>query len=155
VHKIIIEKTILLEGGFTNNLADKGGATKFGISQKSYPNLDIKSLTKEKAIEIYKRDFYDKLRCDEIIDLKIRWKLFDVAVNIGKNRAVKLFQKVVEQKVDGIIGPQTIKAINNFDYNELILKIISLQMEHYINIVLIDRSQLVYLRGWRRRAFEI
>ena len=50
----------LMEGGYVNDPIDKGGETKYGISKRSYPNLDIKNLTKEQAREIYYKDFWLK-----------------------------------------------------------------------------------------------
>ncbi|MBI5843910.1 MAG: hypothetical protein HZB23_04475 [Deltaproteobacteria bacterium] len=45
------------EGGYVNDPADPGGETRFGISRRAYPNEDIKALTRERAAEIYYRDY--------------------------------------------------------------------------------------------------
>jgi len=71
---------------------DKGGATKYGISQKAYPNLDIKNLTKEQAIEIAKRDYWDKNNIDKL-DPAMREIYFDTAFNKGSGTAKKLFER--------------------------------------------------------------
>lgn len=81
------------DGGYTNDPADPGGETKWGISKKSYPDVDIKNLTIDKAIEIYKRDYYDSYRNRKssplILDdmpLPYAVAVFDSGVNCGVNR---------------------------------------------------------------------
>jgi len=54
------------EGGYVNHPKAPGGETKYGISKKSYPNYDIKNLTEEEAITIYKRDFWDRFQLDSL-----------------------------------------------------------------------------------------
>jgi lysozyme family protein len=82
------------EGGYTNNPADPGGETKYGISKRAYPDEDIVNLTLERAQELYKRDYWDKLNCDGM-----PWELalinFDCAVNqgIGIARAIQRLAK--------------------------------------------------------------
>jgi hypothetical protein len=71
---------------------DKGGPTKYGISQKAYPNLDIKNLTKEQAIEIAKRDYWDKNNIDKL-DPAMREIYFDTAFNKGSGAAKKIFER--------------------------------------------------------------
>jgi lysozyme family protein len=75
------------EGGLSIDSSDKGGTTKFGISQRAYPALDIKNLTQEQASEIYKQDYWLKAHCDQM-----PWPLclvmFDTAVNMGVKRAI-------------------------------------------------------------------
>ena len=74
------------EGGYINNSRDIGGETKYGISKRAYPTVDIKNLTEEQAKEIYLTDYWIKAECD-----KLEWPLcvihFDTAVNMGVARA--------------------------------------------------------------------
>jgi len=74
------------EGGYSNDPNDSGGETKYGISKKSYPNLDIKNLTIEKAKEIYYRDYWLKANCDKLFS-PLNIIVFDTAVNCGRSRA--------------------------------------------------------------------
>lgn len=77
------------EGGYVNNPADPGGETKYGISKRAYPTLDIANLTLEDAKAIYKRDYWDALNLDsEPYDHALC--LFDCAVNQGVGRAKQL-----------------------------------------------------------------
>jgi lysozyme family protein len=81
--------------------------SKYGISAASYPKLDIGSLTLEQAKIIYKEDFWDAIGLDDLPN-DIKFDLFDTAVNSGVSRAIKLLQKAVGAKEDGILGPNTI-----------------------------------------------
>jgi lysozyme family protein len=80
------------EGGHTSNPSDPGGETKYGISKRSYPNEDIKALTRYKAIEIYRRDFWDKLGVEKLPESH-RLMYFDCAVNQGPGRAKALYDQ--------------------------------------------------------------
>ena len=95
------------EGGISDLDGDTGGLTKFGISKHNHPDLDIANLTKEQAIEIYRRDYWGKLCCDQLpngLDLLV----FDAAANEGPARAAKMLQSVLRVTEDGVIGPLTI-----------------------------------------------
>ena len=97
------------EGGTSDLPADSGGLTKFGISKHNHPDLDIANLTKEQAIEIYRADYWRKLRCDELpngLDLLV----FDAAANQGPAGAAKMLQSVLNVTQDGIVGPSTVEA---------------------------------------------
>lgn len=56
---------------------------KYGISQRSYPNVDIRNLTEQQAKAIYKRDYWDKVKADDINSQVIAENIFDTAVNMG------------------------------------------------------------------------
>jgi len=87
-----IGKTLAHEGGakYTNDPTDRGGETKYGISKRSYPQEDIKNLTEERAKELYKRDYWDRIRGDDIKDEAIAFNIFDCAVNMGVRTASRL-----------------------------------------------------------------
>ena len=76
------------EGGYVWDKDDPGGETKYGISKKSYPNLDIKNLTKDQAKEIYRRDYWDKADLERYPQDKAI-VLMNVAVNMGVGRVAK------------------------------------------------------------------
>lgn len=98
-----------MEGGYVADLGDGAGATNFGITQKSYPDLDIKGLTAEQAGAIYRRDYYDALQLDRL-PLALAVATFDTAVNHGPVTAYKLLQGALGVVADGIPGPATISA---------------------------------------------
>ena len=99
--KIILKN----EGGYVWNPDDTGGETNYGISKKQYPNLDIKNLSKKKATEIYRKDYWDKIQGDKINDEKLALNIFDCSVNCGIRRAVKMIQGVCFVCEDGKLGP--------------------------------------------------
>lgn len=102
------ELIIGLEGGYSNNKNDPGGETKFGISKRSYPDIDIPHLTLEKAKEIYLKDYWNACHCDSL-----PWPLsvfvFDAAVNQGTDPAIRMLQRALDTTQDGIIGSVTSK----------------------------------------------
>lgn len=104
-----VEFVLSHEGGYSNDAHDSGGETKFGISKAAYPGEDIPNLTRERAKELYHRDYWLKCRCGEFpngFDLL----LFDAAVNQGPRKAVMLLQKSLGIHDDGIVGPVTLQV---------------------------------------------
>lgn len=121
------------EGGFVNHEFDPGGATNFGISLRWLKSLDatqtgelpgdinkdgevnqedIKKMTKKQA-EFFYFVYFWKNQFEAINNDEAALHLFDMSVNAGVPRAVKLAQKVSGAKQDGIIGPKTVASINN------------------------------------------
>ena len=100
------------EGGYTVGVGDPGGETNWGISKRSYPQVDIKALTMDGAKAIYRRDFWDASRCEELPD-DLRFSVFDAAVNSGVKTAIKWLQATVGTTEDGILGPVTLKAVED------------------------------------------
>src|SRR5207244_1797640 len=82
------------EGGYADNPSDPGGETKFGISKREYPQLDIAALTRADAIAIYYRDWWQRYRYSELPG-PIAAKVFDLAVNIGPAHAVRCLQRAL------------------------------------------------------------
>ena len=80
------------EGGYVNDPKDSGGETKYGISKKNFPRIDIKNLTPEQAEEIYKKDFWEKYAINKFEDDALALVYFDAAVNMGPGRAKSLLE---------------------------------------------------------------
>jgi lysozyme family protein len=147
------------EGGYSNNAADVGGETKYGISKRSYPNLDIKNLTRDQARKIYFCDFWLKGKYDDIIDENIAIKLFDLAVHTGISQANKLIQRALRATgtqviEDGIVGPVTLKAINEVDSTDIIAALKSEAAGYYRLIANSNPSQQKFITGWLNRAYS-
>lgn len=105
-----IEFTLSYEGShLTNDPNDLGGETKYGISKVHYPNEDIPAMTRERAMEIYRRDFWEPILGDNLPE-KLAACVFDAAVNHGQITAVKMLQVMLNVDVDGKMGPQTLRA---------------------------------------------
>ncbi len=77
------------EGGYVNDPKDPGGETKYGISKRAYPDVDIKNLTKEAATEIYFEDYWLPTGCENMKDPALAMSVFDAAVNVGVGRVMK------------------------------------------------------------------
>lgn len=98
------------EGGWVNNPDDPGGETKFGISKRSFPSLDIASLTREQAIEIYRGHYWFPAQCEKL-PASIAIAHFDCAVHSGIQRAAMILQEAVGTPRDGVIGPATLNKV--------------------------------------------
>lgn len=154
-----VEKILTYEGGYVNDPADYGGETNFGISKRSYPNLDIKALTKEDAIAIYYRDYWCRFLGDKLASQAVAEELLDSAVNMGWCRSVKFLQEALNLLtdnsllVDGLVGPKTIDAANAYKYAGALVKVLNgLQFERYRQIIEADPTQRKFFRSWLARV---
>ncbi len=156
--EIAFKNTIGLEGGYVDDQHDPGGETKYGISKRSYPNEDIKNLTIERAKEIYYRDFWMYMGLDKIISEQISGEMFDTCVNMGCHTSVRIAQKALQFlgediEVDGLIGPNTISAINRWictDEEALFKALNGFQFMKYVDIVNASSTHR-FARGWMKR----
>lgn len=138
-----------IEGGFVDNPHDSGGPTKYGISQAAYPGTDIANLTRESAIQIYKRDYWDLCGCDEL-PTAVALLVFDAAVNQGPAKARSLLQKALGVVQDGIVGPATIAAAKR-DPQAAIQEFCALRMYAYG----MHPEFMRFGKGWSRRLMEV
>ncbi|MBO7453814.1 MAG: peptidoglycan-binding protein [Alphaproteobacteria bacterium] len=147
------------EGGYVFDKNDPGGETKFGISKRSYPSLNIKDLTLEDAKKIYYRDFWQKGKFEEIDDEKVATQVFDLSVNLGIRAAVSVLQRALRSvginvQEDGLIGPQTLSAVSNSEPRCLLAAIKSEAAGYYRQIAAKNPSQQKFLKGWLNRAYR-
>ncbi len=150
-----VSKTLVREGGdtFTDDATDRGGATKYGISQRAYPDVDIANLTEEKAREIYKHDYWDRMRGDDIVSQAVAENIFDLCVNMGVKAGSRLAQSSLDiSPADGIIGPQSLRVINGADEGLFKARFAISKMQRYADICNKDGSQKKFLLGWLNRT---
>ena len=152
--EISIEKVLKHEGGYDFIQGDAGGETNFGISKKSYPNEDIKNLTRARAVEIYRRDFWEKIYGDKISNQLTADSIFDASVNMGVSRAVKIAQSAAGVISDGIIGKETLLAINLQDPKNYLPKFSLEKIRFYASLCNKDRENSKFLLGWINRSLE-
>lgn len=108
-----IEKVLDNEGGYTPGLAgDPGGETKFGISKRSYPHLNIAELTRDQAKAIYKTDFWDAVHGDDLPPM-VAFLALDFAVNSGVQTSIRKLQAACGVADDGHWGPVTQAAVKS------------------------------------------
>lgn len=135
------------EGGYVNNPKDPGGETKFGISKRSYPLVDIKNLTRNGARAIYLTDFWCRGKMDEF-DGAIAFQVFDAAVNHGIETAIRLMQKAAGVADDGHIGPVTIAAVKSKTVTDMLMLFIAKRIRFWAKLSTWDE----FGKGWALRA---
>ncbi len=143
----VFDKLINHEGGYVFNPHDPGGETKFGISKRSYPHLDIHSLTLADAKTIYRRDFWDRAQCDKLHP-DLAFDLFDGAVNSGIGQAIRWLQRAVGVADDGVVGPLTLASINRENDTSAIRARYS---GHRLDFMTRLSTWDVFGKGWARR----
>ena len=153
----IIEIVLEHEGGYVNDPKDPGGETNFGVAKRSHPDVDIKNLTKEGAKEIYKKTYWDKNKVDKLPD-NLKHIYFDMCVNQGKSRAVRILQRAANAKgagldVDGGLGPATLGAIEKS--NVELQRVRAYRVKYYADLVTRKPDLERFYFGWFRRALEV
>lgn len=163
------KEVIKVEQGYVNSDYDRGGETKFGISKKSYPELDIANLTLVDAKDIYFLDFWncEFLTLSNIKDKEIAIELFDTSVNMGQGIAGKFLQTALNHMnrnnrlykdliVDGWIGASTLNALEivlkRGEKQKLLKALNGEQYKRYVEIILRDPTQENNFVGWLERV---
>ena len=148
---------LILEGGYVNDPDDPGGETKYGITKRDHPDLDIAGLTLDEAHDIYLNEYWKVLRLSSIGSQAIANEIMEQGIHIGPFAAAEIAQKAIsllgdKVAVDGAIGPQTANAINRFRFDDALLKVLnSYQLDHYRRLVERKPVMAKYIRGWLRR----
>lgn len=119
------------EGGYVNDPTDPGGETNFGISKRSYPNLDIKNLTKQAAQAIYQRDYWNAIGGDTL-NPELACAALDTAINMGVSRAKQFLAQTTDWQ-----------------------QFIQLRKDYYTNLVKNKPALGKYLKGWLNRVNDL
>lgn len=145
------------EGGWVNHPRDPGGETNLGVTKRVYEEWggtkDMKELTPEDVAPIYEKNYWGKAKCEQLpagLDLAV----FDWSVNSGPGRASKKLQEMIGTEVDGGIGPNTLRTLNEYVEHHGIEN----TLENYKNIRQSFYESLStfdsFGRGWTRRNNE-
>lgn len=137
------------EGGYVNDLEDPGGETNWGISKRSYPNVNIRALTREGAKDIYRRDFWNRIHADELYD-GVAFQSFDFAVNSGIETAVRYLQRAVGTPDDGHWGPLSRAAAASMSESDTIMRLCSMRLRFMTYLSNWPSAS----RGWARRIAD-
>jgi lysozyme family protein len=135
-----------LEGAYVNDPEDPGGETKYGISKHAYPDEDIQNMTPERAGEIYKRDFWDKIHGDEL-PFVIADQLLDFAVNAGIQTSIRTGQQVLGVAADGYWGPVTQATLARVTPGIFTAKFAAAKIRHYTKLTKFPHDGA----GWMNR----
>ena len=166
--KVLLEH----EGGLSDDKHDPGGITNFGITigfLKEFKedingdgvidSYDVRRLTKERAIELYKKHIWDVIGIDRINDTIIATKIFDMGVDIGMYHSIRILQQATNLhahpalKIDGRLGSLTVNRVNSIKevamfHNDLR----SLYRMYYVDICKSKPKMKWALHGWLIRA---
>lgn len=151
----IITEVLRHEGGYVNDPDDLGRETKFGISKKSHPEIDIKNLTIDGALDIYRRLYWNPSKAERLMP-ELRYQYFDMVVNSGQGNAVKVLQRACNGKakkgdkiaVDGRIGRMTIGASEKLEESRLK----AYRILYYANLIKKNPVLEKFYYGWYKRV---
>jgi lysozyme family protein len=155
------------EGGFANVPGDKGGATKYGVTISTWKAQgydkdgdgdidvqDLKLITTDDAMRICRLNFWNRWKADEIKDQSVANLLVDWVWASGAH-GIKRPQRILGVKVDGIVGPKTIAAINNWKYGQRdLFNAIMKDRLAFINSIAVG-TQAKFKTGWLNRLRSI
>ncbi len=145
------------EGRFSADRQDPGNwtgdgefkGTKFGISAKQYPDLDIKNISLDEAKEIYRTDYWNVVHGDELPP-GLAYVVFDAQINTG--RGVRWLQEAAGTAADGKYGPNTRKTVASGNPERLMRDVNALRLDHYMQL---DRLNDINGLGWARRVLDV
>ena len=141
------------EGGYVNHPKDPGGETNLGVTKRVYEKWggtkDMKDLTVEDVAPIYKKEYWDRCKCDDL-ESGVDWAVFDWAVNSGTGRAAKAIQKICGAAQDGAIGPKTLALIGKQDTQYVVEEFGKIRQDFYESLKTFD----TFGKGWTRRNKE-
>lgn len=158
-----VNYTLGIECGFVDNPLDSGGATNWGITCLELSTFrghmasteEVKNLTRDEAISIYEKFYWNFLRLGEVKSDMIATAIFDIAVNRGTSAAARYAQTVAKIHVDSIMGDGSLRAINLLDEDTFIMDFIHVVKRGYVNICRNNATQLEFLDGWLERVLKL
>lgn len=157
------------EGGFVNDPDDPGGATNRGVTMATLKQwrghevsiVDVHNLSEEEAGEIYRANYWDALRLDDMAHQALAESVFDFGVNAGPKQACLCLQRAVnwvrEATVlveDGVIGPATLREVDATPQRILELRFAIERLGCYVDICRRRRTSRKFLYAWAKRTLE-
>lgn len=166
--KLLLPFILSWEGGFVNDPLDKGGATNKGVTIATWKRCgydkdgdgdidvnDLKLLTETDVLyRVLKPYYWDRWQADRIISQPVANILVDWVWGSGAN-GIKIPQRVLGLKQDGIVGPVTLAAVNNAEPRVLFDNIKAEREAFLHRIVKRDPTQKRFLKGWLNRLNAI
>lgn len=144
---LAFDRTLGHEGGYVNNPDDPGGETKYGISKRANPDVDVRNLTLAQAQWIYRQRYWLPLHADAMPE-SAAIQVFDAAVNHGIKPAIRMLQRALGVPVDGVIGPVTLNAMIAVDDARFVARFAAERLLYYTDLA----GWGAFGRGWTRRV---
>ena len=150
------------EGGWANDPDDTGGCTMSGITIGTYRTYfgrnktceDLRRITEDNWLYVFKRGYWDKMRADEINNQSIAQLCVDMGWGSGCKTAIKKIQAALGLEADGIIGPLTLGALNNPNSRRVFETLWNMRYE-WFNQIAKRGNNAKFLKGWLRRLRDI
>lgn len=139
-----------IEGEHAQDPQDTGGDTWFGIARTSHPNESPWPPTRERAIEIYRTDYWEPIRGD-LLPPRLAVAVLDCAINNGTETAIRLLQRVAGATVDGSLGPKTLAKVLARAPQPLAREFLTQRVMLYSTLDQFPR----YAHSWVYRCFQI
>jgi lysozyme family protein len=155
-----LEMLLVHEGGFVNDSRDNGGMTNLGVTIKVWEEWvghpvsekEMRNLTPTMVAPLYKRKYWDACRANELVP-GLDYCVFDVAVNSGVGRAIKLLQQTVGATPDGGYGSITSALVKEAEKDPI--KLIELFSAKRLEFLQTLKSFPTFGKGWTRRVVEV
>src|SRR5690606_19150221 len=153
----LVPSILKWEGGYVNDPLDKGGCTNMGVTIGSYRHYidskgtcaDLKKLTKDQFTLVFSK-FWNRWKADQIMDQQVANILVDWVFNSG-TYGIRIPQRILGIKQDGIVGPITLAAVNAQNPKDFHAKIWAAREKFYHDIVRNNPRQKRFLKGWLNR----
>lgn len=156
--ELCLEVVLDEEGGFSNHPEDPGRATMMGITQETLAAWrqapvtpdDVRALTREEAHEIYRANYWNAMRCDDLprgVDVMV----FDFGVNAGPATSVRALQRAAGAEPDGAVGALTLRAVRASDPRALVEALVAARLEYYRRL----KKYETFGKGWESRVAEV
>jgi len=146
------------EGGFVNNPKDPGGMTNLGVTKRVWEEFvgrevderEMRALTPDAVKPLYKKNYWDKIKGDQLPS-GVDYAAYDLAVNSGVGRAAKYLQQIAGVPADGLIGPQSIEAINACPAEKVVDALCDMRLDFLKRLPIWN----TFGDGWERRVVEV
>lgn len=158
-YKELVPFILKWEGGYCNNKNDGGGATNKGVTLATFRQYygkdktaaDLKKITNEQWMHIFKVGYWDQWHADDITSQSVANMLVDWLWHSG-SYGIRLPQKVLKVEIDGVVGSRTIAAVNAADPKELFGKLKQERLDFFDRLCTNSPKNRTFLQGWRNRV---
>lgn len=158
--KAALDKVLVHEGGYSNHPRDPGGATMKGVTQRVYDDYrrsenlatrSVQKITPDELLAIYDRRYWDLIKGDDLPS-GVDYVVFDGAVNSGPGQSVKWLQRALGVKVDGLVGPATLAAIEAHPDHDALIDAICNRRMAFLKAL---KTWPTFGKGWSRRVADV